>query len=175
MNVIVLTHAPRCSQVEGYAEEWCKQLDFYTVIGFTAAFALYNLWHAAYVRTQLFFNNIMTDQEEIGHHGFAPAQMGQVNSSGEYEKVDVHVNSVFGQYSDRPAHVQANEVLPTMWLLLTSIWEGHASHTETRNEYRRRSLAGEGGFIKLEEGGDAEKAAEASAEGTGKPLWPLNA
>ena len=36
-----------------------------------------------------------------------------------------------------------------MRLPATSIWEGHTTHTETRDEYHRRALQGEGGFIKL--------------------------
>ena len=78
------------------------------------------------------------------------------------------------RYSERPSRAGNHEVLPTMWLLFSSFWRGHTSHADARSEYRRRSLLGEGGFVKLS-GGEAERAAEAHVAGQVKELRPLAA
>jgi hypothetical protein len=138
-------------ELEGVEDRTVRLIDLLTIVFYAGAFVLWNVWHAAFVRTQLFFNDVMTDRAEISHHGFQPAQMGQVDASGSYAKVDVHVNSVFGQYADRPSRAQPHEVIPTIRLLIRAVWEGRFGHAAARSEYRRASLLGEGGFARLEE------------------------
>ena len=136
-------------ELDYLSSDQVKHLDLITIVIYTLGFVMYNAWHVALVRTQLFFNDARTDKQEISVHGFSSAQMGQVNAAGRYEKVDVNVNSVYGRYANRPSAAESHEVIPVMRLLATSIWEGHTTHTETRDEYHRRALQGEGGFIKL--------------------------
>lgn len=146
------------AELEGFELEVCEAIDFWLVTLYASSFFLYHLWHAAYVRTQLFFNDVMTDPTEIGLHGFAPAQLGQVNAEGKYEKFDSHVNSVFGQYAERPSRAASHEVWPVLRLLIEGMLAGHTSHEACREEYHRRHLAGQGGFARLdEEGHDANE------------------
>ena len=139
------------AELEGLSTDTVEALDFWVIAVYTGGFLLYNLWHAAFVRTQLFFNDVMTDASEIGVHGFAPAQAGQMNASGKYERFDTHVNSVFGQYADRPSRAASSEVLPVLRLMVSSLLAGHATHKETRDEYKRRHTLGTGGFVRLAE------------------------
>ena len=60
------------AELEGLSTDTVEALDFWVIAVYTGGFLLYNLRRAAFVRTQLFFNDVMTDASEIGVHGFAP-------------------------------------------------------------------------------------------------------
>ena len=117
-----------------------RQIDIFTVVAYVFTFLAYNIWHYAYVRAQLFFNDVMTDERELPVHGFALAQMGQMDESGLPSGKHEDGRLVYGKYADRPTAAQNHEVFSVLRLLVLSRGSMDEGKRRVRNELEASAL-----------------------------------
>lgn len=113
-------------EAEGLELGTVRTFDVCAVAFYAISFALYNTWHYAYVRTQLFFNDVMTDEGELPVHGFRAAQMGQTDEDGMPTGDAESGSLIYGKYANRPVTAQGLEVFSVIALLLSGIGRDEA-------------------------------------------------
>jgi len=125
------------AEAEGHVDvSTLRVCDMMGMGAYLLAFCGYNLWHLALVKTQIFYNDVMTDERELPVYGYSAAQMQRIDEEGRAAEPIEDGRFVYGQYKDRPNTCSVSEI----WSVAKILVAGLSRH-EARRRHEQQVLA----------------------------------